>query len=244
MIILGKCPNSDSLQFFNPVNGTILSSIDYKFQPNVTSRTWFGYKYQAGMCIYRLDETTNMHAPTFPLDSTVLVHTHSPPHVATIMGTPSYTRLDIYTVQFKDNSIAEYSIQDDILEAAPMSSPLSNISLLPDWVKGGATATLFLSNMSKPRHGHLYQNESNEWILCTGNNKDLTKGILLPDLAAQYQTLLDTSQLFCGHSKFTKVYQARNQLHLCDSVLRHVSEKRIGIINCSHFIKTEFQNVT
>ncbi len=208
MITLEKCPNSDGLQLFNPVNGTILSSIDYKFQPNVTSRTRFGYKYQAGMCIYCLDETTNMHAPTFPLDSTVLVHTHSPPHVATIIGTPSYTRPDIYTVQFKDNSIAEYSIQDDILEAAPMSSPLSNISLLPDWVKGGATATLFLSNMSKPRHGRLYQNESNEWILCTGNNKDLTKGILLPDLAAQYQTLLDSYLLFRGHSKFTKVYQA------------------------------------
>lgn len=219
MITLEKCPNSDGLQLFNPVNGTILSSIDYKFQPNVMRGTWFGYKYQAGMCIYCLDETTNMHTPTFPLDSTVLVHTHSPPHVATIIGTPSYTRPDIYTVQFKDNSIAEYSIQDDILEAAPMSSPLSNISLLPDWVKGGATATLFLSNMSKPRHGRLYQNESNEWIFCTGNNKDLTKGILLPDLAAQYQTLLDSYLLFRGHSKFTKVYQARYQLHLCDSVL-------------------------
>jgi hypothetical protein len=100
------------------------------------------------MCLYRLDETTNMYAPSFPLDSTVLVNTHSPPHAATIIGTPSYTRPDIYTVRFKDNSIAEYSIQDNVLEIAPQSSPqsstLSSISLLLDWVKGGATATLFI----------------------------------------------------------------------------------------------------
>jgi len=37
MITLGKCPNSDGLQFFNPENGTIISSIDYKFQSHVTS---------------------------------------------------------------------------------------------------------------------------------------------------------------------------------------------------------------
>jgi hypothetical protein len=123
MITLGKCPHSDGLQFFNPINGTIVSSIDYKFQPNVTSRTRFGYTYQAGMCLYRLDETTNMYAPSFPLDSTVLVNTHSPSHVATIIGTPSYTCPDIYTVRFKDNSIAEYSIQDNVLEIAPQSSP-------------------------------------------------------------------------------------------------------------------------
>jgi hypothetical protein len=165
MITLGKCPHSDGLQFFNLINGTIVSSIDYKFQPNVTSGTRFGYTYQAGMCLYRLDETTNMYAPSFPLESTVLVNTHSPPHVAKIIGTPSYTRPDIYTVRFKDDSIAEYSIQDNVLEIAPHSSTRSSISLLPDWVKGGATATLFLSHMSKPRHGRLYQNESQEWFL-------------------------------------------------------------------------------
>jgi hypothetical protein len=177
MITLGKCPHSDGLQFFNPINGTIVSSIDYKFQPNVTSGTRFGYTYQAGMCLYRLDETTNMYAPSFPLDSTVLVNTHSSPHVAKIIGTPSYTRPDIYTVRFKDDSIAEYSIQDNVLEIAPHSSTRSSISLLPDWVKGGATATLFLSHMSKPRHGRLYQNESQEWIFYSGNSKDLEKGI-------------------------------------------------------------------
>ncbi len=50
-----------------------------------------------------------MFAPTFPLDSQVLVHTHSPPHIATVIETPSYIRPDVYTVKFQDNSIAEYS---------------------------------------------------------------------------------------------------------------------------------------
>jgi hypothetical protein len=34
--------------------------------------------------------------------------------------------------------------------------------------------------------------------------------------------LLDTGQLFRGHTKFARVYQARQQVQLHDSVLRHV----------------------
>jgi hypothetical protein len=37
MIAVGRCPNSNGLQFYNPVSGTLVSSIDYKFQYNVTS---------------------------------------------------------------------------------------------------------------------------------------------------------------------------------------------------------------
>jgi hypothetical protein len=95
MITLGKCPQSDGLQFFNPENGTIVTSIDYSFQPNVTSGARFGYRYQSGTFIHRLDETTTMFAPTFPLESQVLVHSHSPPYLATVIGTPSYLRPDI-----------------------------------------------------------------------------------------------------------------------------------------------------
>jgi len=40
---------------------------------------------------------------------------------------------------------------------------------------------------------------------------------------ANCQHLLDSAQLFRGHTKFTKVYQARNQEQLKSCVLRHVS---------------------
>jgi hypothetical protein len=63
MITLGRCPNSDGLQFLNPENGSIVTSIDYTFQSNVTSGAHFGYKYQSGMFLYRLDETNNIYAP-------------------------------------------------------------------------------------------------------------------------------------------------------------------------------------
>jgi hypothetical protein len=43
MIAVGHCSNSNSIQFYNPVNGTFVSSIDYKFQPNVTAGSQFGY---------------------------------------------------------------------------------------------------------------------------------------------------------------------------------------------------------
>jgi hypothetical protein len=53
MITLGRCPLSNGLQFYNPVNGTFISSIDYTFQHHVSSGSKFGYKYQAGTCIYK-----------------------------------------------------------------------------------------------------------------------------------------------------------------------------------------------
>jgi hypothetical protein len=93
MILLGRCPNSSGLQFYNPRNGTFVSSIDYKIQPNVTCGAHFGYKYQPGLFIYRLDESTSIFAPKFALESTVLVHTHSPPSRATVIGIPTYDYL-------------------------------------------------------------------------------------------------------------------------------------------------------
>ncbi len=105
MIAVGRCPNSTALQFYNPANGTFVSSIDFKFQNHVTSGAYFSMKYQPVSFIYRLDESTSVFAPTFNIDSSVYVHTHSPPLLATVIGIPTYSAPDIYTVAFKDGSI-------------------------------------------------------------------------------------------------------------------------------------------
>jgi hypothetical protein len=42
------------------------------------------------------------------------------------------------------------------------------------------------------------------------------------DLSANYQTLLDTGQLFKSHAKFKNVHDVRTQLGLKDCILRHV----------------------
>ena len=135
MIGVRKCPNSPGLQFYNPANGTFCSSIDYKFQHHVTSGAYFGMRYQPGVVIYRLDETTSIFAPKFQLDSPVYVNTHSPPSIATVIGIPTYHSPDIYTVVFKDGSILEYTAS--LLSAAPTSSSIATPTLLPSWVKGG-----------------------------------------------------------------------------------------------------------
>jgi len=162
LIAIGCCPNSNGIQFYNPQNGTFISSIDYKFQPNVTSGAHFGLKYQPETFIYRLDESMSVFSPNFPLDTSVLVHTHSPPSLATIVGIPTHDSLKVYTVAFKDGSICEYP--EALLTPASLpssSSTSSESSLLPSWIKGGATATLFLNNMSKPRHGTLQLSPDN-----------------------------------------------------------------------------------
>ncbi len=66
-------------------------------------------KYQPEVFIYRLDESTSIFTPKFMLESSVLMHTHSPPSMATVIGIPTYDKLDVYTVSFCDGSISEYT---------------------------------------------------------------------------------------------------------------------------------------
>lgn len=217
MIAVGRCPTSSGIQFYNPANGMFTSSIDYRFQNHVTSGTYFNLKYQPGVFIYRLDESTTNFAPKFNLESKVYVHTHSPPSVATVIGIPTYSSPEIYTVTFKDGSISEYS--SEMLSSAPVSIPSDTSSLLPTWVKGGAPATLFLETMSKPRHGKLQLGDDNEWYFYPGKS---SVGTILPDLSASIQQLMDSGQIFRGHAKFKNVYDTRAQLGLHDCVLHHV----------------------
>jgi hypothetical protein len=241
MIAIGRCPHSNGLQFYDPSNGTFISSIDYKFQNNVTSGTKFGYQYQPGTVIYRLDETTTIFTPKFPLESTVLVHTHSPPHVATIVGLPSYDRPSIYVVKFQDGTLAEYSDTENILEAAPTSSPVPQPSLLPNWIQGGANCTLFLTHMSKPRHGKLVMHSDNQWYFCPGRSMDISSGIMIPDFLANCHNLIATGQMFRGHAKFGRVYNARAQLQLRDNVLRHVSAHGLSSLIASSSLKSHLK---
>ncbi len=81
--------------------------------------------------------------PKFILDSQVLVHTHSPPHVATIIGFPSYHAPNRYTVAFKDGAISEYDA--DILSAMDDSLPQPSIPSLPSWIRQAANTTLFFT---------------------------------------------------------------------------------------------------
>jgi hypothetical protein len=182
MIAVGHCPISDGLQFFKPANGKLVSSIDYTLLSYSTSGALFGYQYQPGLFIYRLDEPTYIFKQNFLLESEVLVHTHSPPHVAKVVGIPSYDRPNIYTVLFPDGLILEYSDEDRI--------------------QYGANATLCLSNMTKPRHGKLYLDADSQWFFCQGHSQDLSQGFILHDLSSNFQVLLDTGPLYRGHVKF------------------------------------------
>ncbi len=135
MIVVGRCPTSNGLKFYNPRNGTLVSSIDYRLQENVTSGAHFGLKYQPGTFIYCLDEPMTIFEPKFALESPVYVHTHSPPSRGTIIRIPTYNTPDLYTVVFPDGSLAEYT--SDLLSRASPSPVSSSHLLLPKWIKGG-----------------------------------------------------------------------------------------------------------
>jgi hypothetical protein len=95
-------------------------------------------------------------------------------------------------------------------------------NLLPSWIKGGVNATLILHDMAKPRHGTLHPSSGDDWNFYPGKQTS-SNGILLANLTANCQALLDSGQLYRGHAKFQNVYDARSQGSLQDCVLRHVS---------------------
>jgi hypothetical protein len=77
---------------------------------------------------------------------------------------------------------------------------------------------MFLKNMTKPRHGKLFLNDTGQWVFCPGTSRDTSTGIVLHDLPSTCEHLMDTGQLFKGHAKFQRVYNARNQIQLQDSI--------------------------
>jgi hypothetical protein len=171
------------------------------------------------------------------LDSQVYVHTHSPPIVAKVIGIPTYDTPNIYTVCYRDGSIAEYL--DEQLSAVN-STVSTKPTLIPSWIKEGCNATLFLTDMPTPCHGILRQLSNNCWHFYPG--KGTSDGIPLNDLDANCQTLLDSGQLFRGHTKFRNVYDARNQVSLQQCVLRHVAahglQSLIAPTSLKHHSKT------
>jgi hypothetical protein len=58
-----------------------------------------------------------------------LVHTHPPPHAATIVGIPSYDAPNQCTTVFKDGANSEYDV--DILSIMDDFLPQSSVPLLP-----------------------------------------------------------------------------------------------------------------
>ncbi len=75
MIAIGCCPTSNGIQFYNPINSTFVSSIDYKFQHYTASGMGFGYSYQPGTFMYCLDETTSVFAPNlFLIPMCLFIH--------------------------------------------------------------------------------------------------------------------------------------------------------------------------
>jgi hypothetical protein len=167
-----------------------------------------------------LDESNSLFAPKNPLSYLVYVHTHSPLTIAKVIGIPTYSKPSVYPVAFQDGSIAEYT--DELLSMTPTSQS-SVTSLLLSWVKGGCNTTLFLSDMPKPCHGALRFTADKKWLFQPDKTLEDHHGILLPDLEANSQTLLDTGKLFCGHTKFKYVFDTENQISLQTSVLCHVS---------------------
>jgi hypothetical protein len=125
MIAVGRCSNSNGLLFYNPANGTFVSSIDYKFQAHTPSGAHFGFKYHSGTFLYRLDETTSIFALKFAIDSSVYVHTHFPPSITTIVCILTYNSPNIYTVAFKDGSLLEYT--ENLLSTAPEHNPINQL---------------------------------------------------------------------------------------------------------------------
>jgi len=64
---------------------------------------------------------------------------------------------------------------------------------------------------------------------------------MIPDFLANCHNLIATGQMFRGHAKFGRVYNARAQLQLRDNVLRHVSAHGLSSLIASSSLKSHLK---
>ena len=112
--------------------------------------------------------------------------------------------LSVFYLKSYNNNILQIPCHK--LHAANPNATPSNVitdiqNNLPPWIKPNAPATLYTSDMLKPKRGTLQLHQNNIWHFHTGR-KNRKPPIPLPNFHTDLLHLINTSQLTQGHPPF------------------------------------------
>ena len=106
--------------------------------------------------------------------------------------------------------------------ATPSNVIKNRDNTLPTWVKSNAPATMFTTNMEKPKRGTLVLNTYNEWYFHAGRGTSRAP-LRIPDFHEHIFAYLKSSQITRGNPPFHQIYNSQRQEKFKEAVANHVS---------------------
>ena len=165
-ILVGKCPYSDSLQFFHPPSKQIISGANgYHLNTFSPGGPQFEERYDGNFIFNTKTDEYHYHlVPTHEQGDTKYMKKGESLIPVKILNAPVNPNTDSYVVQGLDTgNIMEVS-HEDIEDSNPQNVPekYTTRAILPHipWVKQHANATLYLQGiMAEPKQGRLVEAE-------------------------------------------------------------------------------------
>ena len=224
-IVVGQCPNSDSLLFYHPGSKHLVSLATYKFNTYLPSGPQFNEKYDGTFVMNTMKDHETLHImPTHQLHNKVYIKTSDNTYVlAWILAIPMDESNEPYVVQETDTGNIMEVLSTKVLEYDPnqqFDKPGINIQF-PHilWICNNAKVTMIPSQaMTQPKQGYLkFQDDG--WYFLPGQNKS-KKPILLPDFIQLAQSMIQNRKLFEGWKTKNSVLNAR-QLAATSNLFSH-----------------------
>ena len=224
VILIGKDHKSNSLLFYHPPTKKIIASDTYRLDPTLSTGPVFHLEFDGGLHLNKYVSFNDLiRPPTFHPEQIVYVASHGTYIKTKVITIPSRDST-IYTLQhLHDLSLHQY--EESTIHANNPNSDVSKtnppISTFPTWIKNESKATLYTTNMTKPKHGYiLYHN--NEYYFRHGKRSNDPYSHL-PDFTNTAHELIHNKQLFQGHPRYKPLIQGRFTAFFSNIIANHVS---------------------
>ena len=171
--------------FYHPQSRQTFNSDDFLLDETRASGPSFNIHYNGGLYFNSFQQLNHDLKPSkFAPETTIIVKSTQQP--GKIISIPDKSD-DIYTIQLESGDIMQY--QEDDIDFPPLP-PNKHDFQIPTWIKDGCNATLYLKDMSDPKHGTLHLDTTQqEWSFKPGRRLKNTH-VPLPDFKSQVHTLI------------------------------------------------------
>ena len=161
VIVIGRCNESNCVQFYHPPSKKILTSAVYKLDPTLAADPIFNLKYDGRLFFNTYHNEADLYLQsTHTLDSIIIKIKEYPNQytAAKVIDIPS-PGSDIYTLQHLATNNIFNMPNDRLLPYNPNAKPYDVLkdrdNTLPSWIKNNAPATILIDDMEKPKRGNL-----------------------------------------------------------------------------------------
>lgn len=224
VILIGKNTKSNSLIFYHPPTQKVLAPDSYRLDETLPTGPVFHLEFDGGLHFNRYTNFSDMIRPPTYHPQQIIYLKHNNDYIKSKVIVLPSTDSDIYTIQLLHDLSIQQRPESSLLPSHPDTDPSSHnppLPTFPKWIQNESKATLFLSNMQKPKHGYILHYH-NEYYFRHGS-KSNDPYTHLPDFESTAYELINSKQLFPGHPKYKPLIEGRINTILSDTIANHIS---------------------